>query len=71
MKVFGCRRYGVYSGGLIIIAANSIEEAIKIARQEGYSQQCYDYFSSDFFEYELLSYNGDSPCVIDEDGYSE
>ena len=71
MKVFGCKRDGVYSGGLIIIAANSIDEAITIARQRGYSQQVYDYFSSDFFEYESLSYNGNSPCVIDEDGYSE
>lgn len=71
MKVFGCRRDGVYSGGLIIIAANNIDEAIKIARREGYSQQGYDYFSSDFFEYESLSYNGNYPCVIDEDGYSE
>lgn len=27
MKVFGCKRSGGYSGGLIIVAANSLNEA--------------------------------------------
>ena len=29
MKVFMCRRQGGYSGGLAVVAANSIEEAFK------------------------------------------
>lgn len=29
MKVFMCKRQGSYSGGLAIVAANSIEEAFK------------------------------------------
>ena len=29
MKVFGCKRSGGYSGGLIIVAANSLNEAFE------------------------------------------
>ena len=29
MKVFGCKRSGGYSGGLIIVAANSLDEAFE------------------------------------------
>lgn len=29
MKVFGCKRTGSYSGGLIIVAANSLNEAFE------------------------------------------
>ena len=30
MKVFACKRYGGYSGGLAVVAANSAEEAFAI-----------------------------------------
>lgn len=31
MKVFGCKRQGNYSGGIVLVAANSIEEAFNVA----------------------------------------
>lgn len=30
MKVFGCTRHGGYAGGIILVAANSLDEAISI-----------------------------------------
>ena len=30
MKVFACQRQGTYSGGLIIVAANTVEEAFNL-----------------------------------------
>ena len=69
MKVFGCKRNGGYSGGLIMVAANSIKEAIKIAKRETYDAS--EYNDYDWVEYPLLSYSGKEPCVIDEGGYTE
>lgn len=69
MKVFGCKRNGGYSGGLIMVAANSIKEAIKIAKRETYEAS--EYNDYDWVEYPLLSYRGKEPCVIDEGGYTE
>jgi hypothetical protein len=91
MKVFMCQRQGGYSGGLAVVAANSIEEAFKT-----FFEDCdYDYmvdkfdsetgeFTDDFTKWRSnyypiecwywchrLTYNGDSPCVIMEDGYTE
>ena len=34
MKVFGCTREGCYAGGIILVAANSIEEAIDVYRND-------------------------------------
>ena len=34
MKVFGCPRMESYSGGIILVAANSIEEAYQVAIKE-------------------------------------
>lgn len=31
MKVFGCTMQGGYAGGIILVAANSVEEAFKLA----------------------------------------
>lgn len=37
MRVFGCKRTGGYSGGLIIVAANSLNEAFEtFAKDERY-----------------------------------
>ena len=82
MKVFGCTRDGCYSGGIILVAANSIEEAIDVYRNDSdYNYQWYEdedgYLYCDCYpfkkwrEYPQLSYNGDEPCVILEEGYSE
>ena len=43
MKVFGCTREGGYSGGIILVAANSIEEAIDVYRNDSdYDYQWYE-----------------------------
>ena len=34
MKVFGCTREGSYTGGIILVAANSIEEALEAYRND-------------------------------------
>ena len=34
MKVFGCTMMESYSGGIILVAANSIEEAYQVAARE-------------------------------------
>ena len=82
MKVFGCTREGCYAGGIILVAANSIEEAIDVYRndikyyyqwseyEEGKIDYSY-YEPKRWKEYPQLTYNGDKPCVILEEGYSE
>lgn len=82
MKVFGCIREGCYAGGIILVAANSIEEAIDVFRNHSdYDCLWYEdedgYLYCDYYpfkkwrEYPQLSYNGDTPCVILEEGYTE
>ena len=81
MKVFGCTREGSYTGGIILVAANSIEEALEVYRNDSdYDYQWYEYEEGkiDLYyepkrwkEYPQLIYNGDKPCVILEEGYSE
>lgn len=82
MKVFGCTREGSYSGGIILVAANSLKEALEAYRNDrDYDYQWYEYEEGkiDYFsyqperwkEYPQLEYNGDKPCVILEEGYSE
>lgn len=34
MKVFACKREGSYSGGVIVVAANTVEEAFKTASND-------------------------------------
>ena len=82
MKVFGCTREGGYTGGIILVAENSIEEAVEGYRDKSdYDWQWYEYEEGkiDYLyyepkrwkEYPQLTYNGDKPCVILEEGYSE
>ena len=81
MKVFGCTREGSYTGGIILVAANSIEEALEAYRNDSdYDWQWYEYEEGkiDLYyepkrwkEYPQLTYNDDKPCVILEEGYSE
>lgn len=82
MKVFGCTREGCYSGGIILVAANSIDEALKTyCNDSDYGYQCYEYEKGKidclyyqperWKEYPQLTYNGDKPCVILEEGYTE
>ena len=82
MKVFGCTREGGYSGGIILVAANSIEEALEAYRNDSdydfdwneYEEGKIDYYyyqPERWKEYPQLTYNGDKPCVILEEGCSE
>ena len=82
MKVFGCTRDGCYSGGIILVAANSIEEALEAYRNDSdydchwdeYEKGKIDYYyyqPKRWKEYPQLTYNSDKPCVILEEGYTE
>ena len=82
MKVFMCKRNHdiKYNGGLIVVAANTKEEAFSIvASIDKYS--CFTevipfygtalYALENFFEVPYLSADVDEPCIIEEDGYTE
>lgn len=72
MKVFGCKRTGGYSGGLIIAAANNLNEAFEtFAENYRYRWMTSVYPRSDWFEIPELTANVDTPRIIDEDGYTE
>ena len=82
MKVFGCTREGGYTGGIILVAANSIEEALEAYRNDSdYDWQWWEYEEGEIYysyyepkrwkEYPQLEYKGDKPCVILEEGYTE
>ena len=72
MKVFMCRRQDGYSGGLIVVAANSKEEAFKtFCEDPRYYWMVYRYPRDEWFECKTLTANVDKPCVIMEDGYTE
>lgn len=82
MKVFGCTREGSYTGGIILVAANSVEEALEAYRNDSdYDYRWYEYEEGkiDYLyyqperwkEYPQLEYKGDKPCVILEEGYTE
>ena len=72
LDVFACKRSGGYSGGVIVVAANSIEEAIGTAVRDGYNNEINQYYQ--YNDWERL--NGvvayfDKPKVLIEDGLSE
>lgn len=82
MKVFYCPMSQHYSGGGLLVAANSKEEAIKtFMSDETYSwlwsqdkdgnYESNDYPADKFREIKKLNYQSDSPCVILENGYAE
>ena len=47
MKVFGCKRTGGYSGGLIIVAANSLNEAFETFAKNDRYEWMIDWFDFD------------------------
>ena len=82
MKVFMNKRQGDYTGGLLLVAANSKEEAHKVFHQDvdllymwhEYSDGIvsdYYYEPEDWEEVTNLEYHGDTSCVIAEEGYTE
>lgn len=81
MKVWMNKRTGGYSGGMILVAANSAQEAHEVfhadARFASYWNLS-DYVTDDFHyspvgweEVSNLEYHGEYPCVIAEEGYTE
>lgn len=80
MKVFVNKRTGNYSGGMILVAANSKEEAHKVMSEDErvdlWTENCVDkepfyYKSNNWQEVKGMTCDTDVPCVIDEDGYTE
>lgn len=47
MKVFGCKRSGGYSGGLIIVAANSLDEAFETFAKDNRHEWMIEWFDFD------------------------
>lgn len=81
MKVWINKRLYGYSGGMIIVAANSVEEALEVfhnderfsymyTKLEDGSYSEHEYYPGDWVEEPRLTFNGNKPCVIDECGYS-
>lgn len=81
MKVWINKRYGGYTGGMIIVAANSAEEAHETFHNDyryGYmytkledgSYLDHEYFPENWEEVPYLFYDEVTPYVIDEAGYS-
>ena len=81
MKVFINVRCDSYSGGMILVAANTKEEAIKAFREDkDYDWMWYEiddkiddmyYGENGWMESTVLTANVDTPQVIAENGYSE
>lgn len=69
MKVFACCREESFGGGLIIVAANTKEEAYNTALR---TPGIYGNYPLDgYMELSELSANVTEPQVIKEGGYSE
>ena len=49
MKVFGCTTRFGYSGGIVLVAANSIEEAFLIAATDDNTEYMFDWHDDDGF----------------------
>lgn len=47
MKVFGAKRTGGYSGGVIMVAAHSLEEAIKVAATNEQTRWMFDWIDEE------------------------
>lgn len=65
MKVFGCKRQGDYSGGVILVAANSVEEAFRVAST---SQDC-DYLFDSYNKNGMWASKDDPDATIVSDSY--
>lgn len=81
MKVFTNKREGSYSGGLIVVAANSVEEAHETFHKDERFSWAWDMIDDDVFddyylpnnweEMPMLIANVDKPMVLAEEGYTE
>ena len=82
MKVFCCKNQCSYGGGLILVAANTKEEAFSVAsvdedtnwlfyKMESGELVSDTYPKNEWFEVEHLSTDLSEPQVIVEDHYSE
>ena len=79
MKVFACRRISGFSGGVAIVAANSVEEAFDVFHSskeynwmlDGIDGDSYYYKKEDWFELPIITANVEEPQIIIEDGYTE
>lgn len=82
MKVFCCKNQCSYGGGLILVAANTIEEAFSVAsigedtnwlfyEKESGELVSDTYPINEWFEVEHLSTDLSKPQVIIEDHYTE
>lgn len=85
MKVWINKRSGGYSGGMILVAANSAEEAHKVFHADPFLKWMWDNASwesqtsiDDYYyrpegweEMPMLEAHVDTPQVLDEAGYTE
>lgn len=78
MKVFMCKRYGGYSGGLAVVAANTRDEAFEVFHHNEENKymmstkgDSYYYPRSDWFEVPILTADTIVPTIIEEGGYTE
>lgn len=87
MKVFMNKRQGDYSGGLLLVAANSVQEAHELCLNsenmeyiywewyygaEETKQEVYNKYDwNGWEEVPNLLYDGVNPCIIAEEGYTE
>lgn len=62
MKVFGCKRAGGYSGGLIIVAANSLNEAFETFAKNYRYEWMIDWYNFQIEEYTEIT-------IVDSDTY--
>lgn len=51
MKVFMCKRHGCYSGGLAVVAANSVEEAFKTFFENDNADWLVNKYNVDTYEF--------------------
>ena len=78
MKVYTCRYTSAYClcGGLIVVAANSEEEAYNIAKNSHQCRHCYyatdeGYLLENFNLLPKVVANVDTPQVLDEDCFEK
>ena len=81
MKVWMNKRQGGYSGGMILVAANSAEEAHEVFHADAHFAYYWDemdgvvydsyYMPANWEVVPNLEYHGEYPCVIAEEGYTE
>lgn len=86
MKVFANKIKHGFAGGMILVAADSVEEAIKTFHTDKNFDYMHDYigdekdldlvrdyyyFPEDWYEVTAISANVDRPCVLEESHYIE